>query len=191
MERRGGIRNIEKKSARVLEYATSSSMLNTAEQYLSGAPKLVRAIYFNKTPSNNWLVTWHQDKTVSVSEKFEKKGWSTWSVKDHMHHVQPPLFVLDEMVTFRVHLDASTLETGCLKVIPNSHTLGILGQENIDEFVDDAEVFLCSAPRGSALVMRPHILHSSSKATSPSHRRVLHLEYSSYSLPQGVTWASS
>jgi len=39
------------------------------------------------------------------------------------------------------------------------------------------------------VIMRPHILHFSSKANNPSHRRAVHLDYSSYELPDGVSRA--
>jgi hypothetical protein len=42
--------------------------------------------------------------------------------------------------------------------------------------------------RGGAVVMRPLLLHSSTTATTPKHRRVLHFEYSSVDLPAGIRW---
>ncbi|MFC3122104.1 phytanoyl-CoA dioxygenase family protein [Agaribacter flavus] len=187
--RTGGIRNAEKKFASVRDIAFSDKLIAKAGVYLSGAAQFVRAILFNKTPENNWLVTWHQDKTVAVSNKLEKHGWGPWSIKDGTHHVQPPVYVLDQMVTFRIHLDDTSLKNGCLKVVPNSHQLGILNSGEIQAYVHSHDTIACEAPSGSALVMRPNILHSSSKAISPSQRRVLHLEYSSFPLPNGISWA--
>ncbi len=186
---RGGIRNIEKKSKSVMRFIESDLVLQTAAKYLSGEPKFVRAIFFNKTIHQNWLVSWHQDKTVSVSQKFESKGWHPWSVKDNIIHVQPPLHVLENMVALRVHLDPSNLENGCLKVVPYSHELGILKQKEIDEYMAQSQPVHCVVNKGAALIMRPHLLHASSKGSNPSSRRVLHLEFSSYKLPFGVTWA--
>ena len=185
----GGIRNAEKKLSCVRELATSPELIALANSYLPGQASLVRAIFFNKTEVNNWLVTWHQDKTVAVSEKFEKRNWQLWSIKDGTHHVQPPIEVLNQMVTFRIHLDSATAENGCLKVLPRSHCLGILDNDAIQEYAKNHTAIACEASAGSALIMRPHILHSSSKASTPFQRRVLHLEYSSYKLPSGVTWA--
>ncbi len=185
----GGLRNAEKKLVEVLEYAESRELLGTASKYLDGQPRLVRAILFDKTEDSNWLVTWHQDKTVSVSTKFGNSDWGPWSEKDGVLHVQAPSAVLNEMVTFRVHLDDSTKENGCLKVIPGSHREGVMSQARITEYTKGRSPIYCEASKGSALVMRPHILHASSKSTCSSPRRVLHLEYSSYQLPQGVAWA--
>lgn len=185
----GGIRNAEKKFSSIRELAGSAQLTALASKYLSGSASLVRAILFNKTNENNWLVTWHQDRTVAVSEKFKKPDWGPWSLKDQMHHVQPPVAVLNQMVTFRIHLDDSSLINGCLKVFPKSQQLGILDPGSIRAYVQDHEAVVCEAPAGSVLVMRPHILHSSGKAATPSQRRVLHLEYSSFQLPSGITWA--
>lgn len=185
----GGIRNAEKKFSSIRELASSEQLTAQAAKYLSGSASLVRAILFNKTKANNWLVTWHQDRTVAVSERFKKLEWGPWSLKDQVHHVQPPVDVLNQMVTFRVHLDDTSLKNGCLKVFPKSHKLGILDPGSIRAYVQDHEAVVCEAPAGSVLVMRPHILHSSSKAETPSQRRVLHLEYSSFKLPSGVAWA--
>ena len=185
----GGIRNADKKFSSVYDLAHSEQMKAKAKNYISGSASLVRAILFNKTPDNNWLVTWHQDKTVAVSEKFENNKWGPWSVKDGITHVQPPVEVLNSMVSFRIHLDNTNQENGCLKVLPQSQNLGILDHGSIQEYVKNNTPVICEAPECSALVMRPHILHSSSKAQKSSQRRVLHLEYSSFKLPSGVAWA--
>ncbi len=184
-----GIRNVEKKFASIQKLAMSDYLIGQAQNYLNGIPNLVRAILFNKPTANNWLVTWHQDRTVAVSKKFERDGWGPWSVKDGVIHVQPPPDVLNQMITFRIHIDDSNKENGCLKVLPNSQKLGVLAHDAIQDFVHNHKSVTCEAKAGSALVMRPHILHSSSKATIPSQRRILHLEYCSFKLPTGVTWA--
>ncbi len=185
----GGIRNAEKKYSSIHNLAWSNDLLARANNYLNKPSKLVRAILFNKTETNNWLVGWHQDKTVAVSREFDAEGWGPWSIKDGVVHVQPPIAVLNQMITFRIHLDDSSQANGCLKVLPKSHELGILDQNEIQEYVQHNRSVICEARSGSALVMRPHILHASSKAKNPSQRRVLHLEYSSFKLPSGISWA--
>ena len=84
---RGGIRRIDKLLPQVDELAHSSVLLSVAEQYLSSQPELVRAIYFEKSPGNNWFVTWHQDRTVSVSSRFEADGWGTCQTSALSDHV--------------------------------------------------------------------------------------------------------
>lgn len=185
----GGIRNAEKKIVSVKVLAESPKFISLASNYLSGQAKFVRAIIFLKSIENNWLVTWHQDKTVTVSKRLDVPGWGPWSQKDGVLHVQPPVEVLTKMVTFRVHLDESTEQNGCLKLIPGSHKEGVMSQASIDSYSKMHSAISCEAPAGSALIMRPHILHSSSKALSNDPRRVLHIEYSNYKLTDGVGWA--
>lgn len=185
----GGIRGIEKKSPAIRALISSEKMLSTVSDILKSKPRFVRAILFNKTVENNWMVAWHQDKTVAVSKKFALEGWGPWSIKDGSHHVQPPISVLEKMVTCRIHLDDANTENGCLKVIPYSHQLGILSHAQIQKIIEHSRYVSCEAKAGSMLVMKPHILHASSKVPEPSQRRIIHVEYSSYALPQGVSWA--
>ncbi|USD23080.1 phytanoyl-CoA dioxygenase family protein [Microbulbifer variabilis] len=185
----GGIRNVEKKHSSIAALATSDLIVNLAQRYLIQRPRLVRSILFDKNEKCNWFVTWHQDKTVAVSSKFTKSGWGPWSVKDGFHHVQPPLHVLKQMITIRIHLDDTDANNGCLKLIPGSQQHGILKKEEIYQYVKEHDPVACEAKSGSALIMYPHILHASDRALFPRRRRVIHLEYSCYELLAGVTWA--
>lgn len=184
----GGIRNAEKKLPIISALSKSNTVTALAQQYLQQEPKLVRAIIFDKTPESNWLVTWHQDKTVALNQRFNSDDWGPWSLKDNVLHVQPPQFVLERMVTVRIHLDDANEANGCLKVIPNTHDKGILTQSEITEFVSHSEVIHCIANAGDALVMRPLLLHASSKMVSSKRRRVIHFEYSDYPLPADIYW---
>jgi ectoine hydroxylase-related dioxygenase (phytanoyl-CoA dioxygenase family) len=103
--------------------------------------------------------------------------------------VQPPIEVLEHMVTFRVHLDSADESNGCLRVIPESHKGGILTQTEVTEAIKSNAQFLCRVKEGDLVIMKPLILHSSAKATTPKHRRVVHVEYSSYKLPGSLKWA--
>lgn len=44
------------------------------------------------------------------------------------------------------------------------------------------------AEPGHILLMKPLLWHASSKADSPNHRRIIHLEFSSATLPKGLDW---
>ena len=183
-----GVRNADKKFVCIGNLVLSDKVLAKAKSLLGDAPQLIRVILFDKTPDKNWLVAWHQDKTVSVSEKRHIEGWEPWTIKDGTHHVQPTESVLNNMVTFRIHLDDSNADNGCLRVIPNSHLRGVLKQVDIDDLVNQAEFIECEAKAGDMFIMKPLILHASSKATHPNHRRVIHIEFSGYKLPDGMFW---
>lgn len=185
---RGGIRRIDQLLPEVATLAQSPPLLHIAKKHLSAQPYLVRAIYFEKSPNNNWLVTWHQDRTVAVSDRFEMQGWGPWSLKAGAWHVQPPIEVLNNMVTIRVHLDSATTTNGCLKIIPGSHHLGLIASNRVLEKIDENQVAYCETSVGGAVVMRPHVLHASEKSIATTPRRVLHFEYSSFQLPEGIAW---
>jgi ectoine hydroxylase-related dioxygenase (phytanoyl-CoA dioxygenase family) len=82
-------------------------------------------------------------------------------------------------VALRVHLDDSTSENGPLRVIPGSHERGILSDAGIRELVAREHPHECIVARGGVLVMRPLLVHASSKSAAPAPRRVLHIEYAS------------
>lgn len=184
-----GVRNLEKRFSSISRLAGDDELLSMARSLLNGSVSLVRALFFDKTPDKNWFVTWHQDKTVTLNKQTDTAGWGPWSIEDGVHHVQAPVSVLNKMVTFRLHIDPADEENGCLKVIPGSHKYGILKQTEIDELVSSSIAVPCVVEAGDAVIMRPHILHKSSKAKQPNHRRVVHLEFSSFELPDGAAWA--
>ena len=187
--RRTGIRNLEKKFRCIAQVAADSSVLSIAASLLGKTPQLVRALFFDKTGERNWFVAWHQDRTVTLNQRLEMDGWGSWTQKDGVHHVQPPRDVLDNMVTIRLHVDDADQERGCLSVIPKSHRLGILTQDEINRVVVNSRPEACVVSAGDAVIMHPLVLHSSAKSRKSDHRRVVHLEYCNYELPPGVSWA--
>ena len=67
-----------------------------------------------------------------------------------------PASALSRVIALRVSLDACGRDNGPLRVIPGSHASGVLPDEE---------------------VLRPLLIHSSSKSRSGEPRRVLHIEY--------------
>ncbi|HKW34991.1 MAG TPA: phytanoyl-CoA dioxygenase family protein [Candidatus Acidoferrum sp.] len=163
----------------VAEMARGAELLGIAREILGEGAFPFRATLFEKSPTANWLVVWHQDTALPLRERRETSGWGPWSVKDGVHYAHAPASALEQVLALRVHLDDSTIENGPLRVLPGTHTLGVLTDEDIHELsikVPEAE---CLVPRGGALAMRPLIVHASSKAQNDKPRRVLHIEYSS------------
>ncbi len=148
----------------------------------------MRAIYFDKSPEANWLVPWHQDLTLALQARVEMPGFGPWSVKDGVPHVQPPVELLQQMLTIRLHLDDTDQTNGALRVLPGSHRLGRLSAAQIRDFRSGQAETLCVAAAGDALLMRPLILHASGRSTSLHHRRVLHIEYAAFTLPTELAW---
>ncbi len=146
---------------------------------------------FDKTQDTNWLVPWHQDLTIAVQERHDVAGFDPWSVKDGIPHVQPPVRVLERMLTLRLHLDDCDETNGALKVIPGSHAGGRLDSVAIREWRARGTESVCCAAAGDALIMRPLLLHASSRSESVRRRRVLHVDYASCDLPPPLQWAES
>lgn len=159
-----------------------------ARQVLGGGAQPVRGIFFDKVPSANWKVPWHQDLTIAVRERHDIAGFGPWSVKDGVPHVQPPPQVLAEMLTLRLHLDACPRDNGPLRVLPGSHLSGRLDSSAIAQWRQQADESVCEVERGGILLMKPLLLHASSASESPSHRRVLHIEWAARELPAPLRW---
>ena len=172
----------------VTALAHSEQLLNLVRPNLPTEPIPVRAIYFDKSPEANWLVTWHQDMSVALQARADVNGFGPWSIKDGVPHVQPPVEFLQKMLTIRLHLDEADETNGGLRVLPGSHRLGRLSSAKIQELRSLQPDFLCSVLAGDALLMRPLLLHASSRSTSNRHRRVLHIEYAGFTLPKELQW---
>jgi hypothetical protein len=173
----------------VARLARSARLLDLVRPYLPDEPLPVRAIYFDKSPAVNWLVPWHQDLTLAVRARMETPGFGPWSKKDGISHVQPPVNLLEQMLAVRLHLDAADESNGALRVLPGSHRLGRLSAKQVQELRADLPETLCRAAAGDALLMRPLLLHASGRSTNAAqHRRVLHIEYAGFALPEGLAW---
>lgn len=183
-----GIRNLLNVVPFTRDLANSPACKSLIEPILGGNARVVRGIYFDKHKDANWKVAWHQDLTIAVRERFDVDGYGPWSLKAGIHHVQPPVAVLENMLTLRIHLDQADESNGALRVLPGTHNHGRLSAAEIAHHKQYLRPTTCTLNRGGALLMRPLLLHSSTAALDPAHRRVLHFEYSSIDLPDGLRW---
>jgi len=167
--------------------ARSEAIYNLALPVLGDNCFAVRGILFNKTEESNWKVTWHQDCVIAVAARSEIPDWGAWSIKAGVHHVRPTSNIMSRMLAVRIHLDDCSADNGPLRVIPGSHRHGCLSDRQIQEWPKSGAV-TCIASQGHAILMRPLLLHTSSPATVPSSRRVIHLEFAADELPNGVEW---
>lgn len=184
---RAGIREVHKLVPAVAALLESVPIRTLIEEILAGGFP-VRTILFDKTPAANWGVPWHQDLTICVQEKHEMAGFGPWSLKEGLVHVQPPVEILEQMVTLRLHLDACPPENGALKVIPGSHTDGRLSAKDILRISKKRQSDTCAVGPGGGFLMKPLVLHSSSPSVAAMHRRVLHAEFAAQSLPSPLKW---
>ncbi|MBC7665480.1 MAG: phytanoyl-CoA dioxygenase family protein [Caulobacter sp.] len=153
-------------------------------------PPLARAVqctFFEKSAARNWLVPIHQDLSIPVSGRVDHPALSGWSEKEGVVFVQPPDSVLKQLVAVRVHVDHCTPRDGPLRLVPGSHEFGRVEPAQAALAGRSAGVAV-PAKRGDALLMRPLILHASSKSSGSSLRRVLHFVFGPEALPYGLAW---
>ncbi len=172
----------------VAEVARSEPLLKLARPHMREEPFPVHAIFFQKSAAANWLVPWHQDLTVALRSRVDVPGFGPWTIKDGVPHVQPPIELLQEMLTVRLHLDDADEANGALRVVPGSHCFGRLSPDGIRYLRTQQSEVICSVARGDALLMRPLLLHASGRCTTARPRRVLHIEYAGAALPGGLGW---
>lgn len=193
---RAGIRNILELVPNIRELAQSEQIRALVAPILGDTARLVRGIFFDKQPGVNWKVPWHQDLTIAVKQRLDLPDYHPWSVKEGIPHVQPPIAILEQMLTVRIQLDRTDESNGALKVISGSHVHGKLTALDLDLQKQSNSVVSIDCEAGGILLMRPLLLHASSMATRSSqsaanssmHRRVIHLEYAAAQLATGLEW---
>jgi len=148
---------------------------------------VIKSMYFDKPASSNWYVAYHQDLTISVDRKAKLTDYGPWTVKQNQFAVQPPVHILENIMTVRIHLDETNAENGALKVISGSHLKGIFRPEQID-WSREVETS-CKVPKGGIMIMKPLLLRSSARTTNNHRRRVIHIEFSNVLLPDSLNWS--
>ena len=151
-DRAYGIRDLFTYSPRIAELGRSQAMC----QHLPD-PQLapVRAILFDKIPGSNWKVPTHQDLTIAVRERHDIDGYGPWSLKANIPHVQPPMALLEGMVTLRLHLDPTPVTNGALRVIPGSHLHTRIPSGDIPALLGRDPEVCCACDAGDLLLMKP------------------------------------
>lgn len=185
-----GVRDLLTRVPEVRRVAESTQVMEIVSAVIGPGAFAVRALFFDKTPTTNWNLPWHQDVTIAARERREVPGFGPWTLKAQIPHAHAPGELLARMITVRIHLDPCGPENGPMRVLPGSHAHGRLAPGEVDSWVCRARELAvdCVVPAGGAVIMRPLILHASAAATGEGHRRVVHLEYAAEELPGGLNW---
>ncbi|NQY11803.1 MAG: phytanoyl-CoA dioxygenase family protein [Flavobacteriales bacterium] len=147
---------------------------------------LTKAIYLDKPSDSNWFVSYHQDLSISVNDKLDLPNYKNWTFKKGQYGVQPPLKVLEDTLTVRIHLDKTDNQNGALKVVPKSHLKGVCRANEINW---DKEIeHVCEVEQGGAMLMKPLTMHASNRTTNEKRRRVIHLEFCKHELAEPLKW---
>ena len=183
-----GIRDVFNKYPIVRELAESKPISQLVQSILGKNAFAVKALYFNKTLGHNWNVAWHQDLNITVKKQIYMNGFHKWSTKQGIYHVQPPVALLENMLTLRIHLDPASKGNGALRVISGSHKHGKISKDELQQKIKQDDVVICEAQAGDVLLMRPLLLHASHKNLSLNQRRVIHIEFAAQGLPEPLQW---
>ena len=171
----------------VRQAAVSLRAMLIKSGFLPESAVAIQAIAFDKTPGTNWKVTWHQDVMFPFARPVTAPGFELASVKEGVAYARPPREVLEGLLAVRLHLDDCDETNGPLRVAAGSHRNGVLKSVEIHDALERSPKTTCFAKEGDALLMKPLLLHASSQATTPKHRRVLHIVYHS-GKPVPETW---
>ena len=161
----------------VAALAWDPRLLTLAREILGKKAFPYHATVFDKSPDANWLVAWHQDTALPLRERRDTPGWGPWSLKRGVIYAHAPASALSKILALRVHLDDSTAQNGPLRMLPGSHTHGVLTDDDIHQLASRISSVECVVSQGGTLAMRPLLIHASSKSRSDKKRRVLHIEY--------------
>lgn len=165
----------------------NKKLLSITDSLFGDGHIVVKSIYFDKPPQSNWFVPYHLDKTIAVNRKVDLPGFNNWTVKQDQFAVQPPVHILENNFTIRIHLDDTDENNGALKVISGSHKKGICRRGTSGWSMENEIV--CCVKRGGVMIMRPLLLHASNKTVNYQQRRVIHIEFSNAILPVEIQWS--
>lgn len=180
------IRGLLKKIPELQEVLINKNIQNILSN-IDDKMQLTKAIFFDKPIGSNWYVTWHQDTIINVTNKIASAKYSGWTKKEAYFGVRPPVEYLKDTVTIRIHLDYTDNDNGALHVLPGSHNT-ILSDTEIKVITENSFHSVCEVRSGGIHLMKPLLLHASSKTKNQKNRRVIHLEFCPMTLPEGTDW---
>lgn len=142
-------------------------LLDIAEQFVGPDIALFASHYIAKRPFDGQAVLWHQDGTY-------------WPL-DPM-----------EVVTLWLAIDDSDCENGCMRVIPQTHTVDLFSEDELQQrndgtnvlgsgidstLVDESKAVDVILKAGGVSVHHPNLIHGSHANTSARWRRGLTIRY--------------
>ncbi|MCX2575379.1 phytanoyl-CoA dioxygenase family protein [Pedobacter sandarakinus] len=181
------IRQFFKEVPATIALVFNENLKTTIKQLFGDDYFVVKSIYFDKPETSNWYVPYHQDLTISVDKKVALDQFGPWTTKQNQFAVQPPIEIMENIYTIRIHLDETDENNGALRVIPKSHLKKIYRPETID-WTREKET-ICKVKKGGIMIMKPLILHTSGRTTNNKKRRVIHIEFTNKELPTPINWA--
>jgi len=144
--------------SKFLEFCSHPAILNTVEPFIGPNIVLFSSHIICKAKGDGLAVPWHQDANY-------------WPLE--------PMNV----ITLWLAIDDSTVENGCMRVIPGTHTAGpiehvrdehpetkVLHEALPARLIDESEAVDCVLPRGGCSFHAPYLFHGSAPNVSPKRR---------------------
>ncbi len=156
------------------------------QPFLPADSRAVQCTFFDKSADHNWLVAFHQDVAVPIWAFTDGKAWMNRTQKEGEAFASAPTTVLASLLAVRVHLDRCGEHNGPLRCIPGSHKQGRLNAETLGEW-RSREAKTLTAERGDTILLKPLVLHASSKSETDAPRRVLHFLFAPGALCKAAT----
>ncbi|WP_438711257.1 phytanoyl-CoA dioxygenase family protein [Aquimarina muelleri] len=181
------IRQLIKNIPELTDLLFNKKLAHLISEFYESEYFLTKAIYFDKPSTSNWFVAYHQDLSISVDKKADVVNYKNWTYKKGQYGVHPPIKILQDTITARIHLDDTDKNNGALKVIPKSHLQGIVRTESNDWDIKTEHI--CEIKKGGAMLMKPLTLQASNRTTSNKRRRVIHLEFNKHKLSNPLNWS--
>jgi len=173
---RAGIRHALR-SAPGAKIAGDRALIDLARSVLGTNAFPLRATLLDKSAPANWPLAWHQDTALPLCRRIECPGWRPWSVKAGIACAHAPASALSQAPALRVHLDHSPAGNGPPRVLPGTHTLGVLSEAAIHELTGEISPIVCVCPKGGVVAVRRLIVHASSRSQIDAPGPVLPIEY--------------
>lgn len=170
--------------APVAQLVRTANLIALARVVLGPCSTPYRASLFDKSPKSNWLVVLASGHRSSAPRTSRDSRLATLVGKPALNQgiasAHPPAATLSQVLALRVRLDHSTALNGRLRVLPATHTLGVLDDGHIPALATQTTPIECIVPAGGVLGMRLLLLHSPSKSEAETDRRVIRIELAAF-----------
>lgn len=184
-----GERGVKESSASDAMIASDGPLGRLAAFLCDRPVRPVRVVRFDKTAETSWMVSWHQDRTIAVAAREDVEKFGPWSVKNGVVHVEPPVAMLEGMLTLRVFIDRCDEDQGPVELALGSHRCGRVPAAAAADVASSCRRLLATGGAGDVLAMRLLTVHASARSRSGARRRVLHVDYSADDPPAPLRWA--
>ena len=142
-----------------LSYIQHPLFRQIAGYYIGAQVSVFRSMFMNKPPQLRQSLPWHQDVG---------SGWGIDA---------------NPITTVWTALDAATVETGCMQIVPGSNEHGIINErhflppEEEDQYAPAAAVIDLEAEAGEAILLHNFLLHRSGANNTSAARRAFSVTY--------------